>query len=212
MSNSLLWETHPFLGTIWKTKNSRFNAYERLSKRHWWKTASLAIMSGYVVAGSILPKFVPTVIDASGVDYIGFAVTAASLLVLALGVIAAFDEDNVRAKYLHDNAKEIGELYHRYKLLLLRSPTPVEIAAFEDKTRRRYERSISRCPYNHDELDYKKTLIDIKRDSGIATRWDSIVYGWLSFRDIYLWPSAALLVPPTLALLSLLPNAAGQRL
>lgn len=189
------WEANPLMGTIWKTKNSRFNAADRLRRRHWWKTIALGVMSIYILALSVLPKFLTTDQASAEFDFVGFTPVVASVLVLVLSIMTAFDEDVVRSKYLYDNAKALSNLYHHYKLFAESAPTAEELNEFGDRMRKRYDKAMGRCPYNHDDLDFKKTLLDIARDSKMPRAMLAIRCGIGELFDIYFWPVVAMLFP-----------------
>lgn len=152
-------------------------------------------MAAYVLAFSLLPNFMAIESSGAGFDFLGFASLSASLLVLVLGVVSGFDSDAVRSRYLHDNAKELSELYHEYKTASRYERTSEEKEEFENSIRVRYNSIMARCPFNHDEIDYDKTVLDIKRDESKIEIWQHLGFIFNSLVNVYLWPFVALAVP-----------------
>jgi hypothetical protein len=176
------------------TRASRFNAASRLKRRVWWKNAALALLSAYVLALSILPKFLAEPTQQPNFDLLGFAPIVASALILVFSLLVAFDEDQVRQRYLYDNGKRLSDLYHRYKLAINEGKADSDFTAL---TRRQYEKAMNRCPYNHDDLDYDKAIL---HDLGGKARFtEKVSLAVRQFIDVYLWPLIAVAVPPAIA-------------
>lgn len=194
------WITYPLMGTIWKTKNSRFNASDRLRRRQWWKNAALSIMSAYLVGLSIAPKYLANQIVPTGFDYLGFVPVLASILLLAMSVMSAFDEDGIRSRYLHDNAKHLSDLYHDFKTDAVDHEAGLAPRPDPTDYQKRYKSIMALCPYNHDPIDYERTVIDIKKDEGAPTLRSEIVFAVKSWIDAYLWPLLVIVSIPVLFL------------
>lgn len=188
-----LWEKYPLLKTMMKLRMSRFNASERLSNRYRWQSMALVVFSIYVLGLSILPKYMPVPIDAK-YDVIGFATAFSSVFVVALSAYSAFSEDVVRAKYLHDNAKQVTNIYHQYKLQIdefeSKGGTIPQTSHFEEE----YRRIMDSCPYNHDHIDYQSIRSEIEKLNIIEKFWIKTRI----LLSIYFWPTAAFLGPPVL--------------
>ncbi len=183
--------TYPLARTLMITRASRFNAAGRLKHRVWWKNTALALLSAYVLALSILPKFLAVPTRPPEFDLLGFAPIVASALILVFSVLVAFDDDPVRQRYLYDNGKRLSDLYHRYKLAIVEGTVNAD---FTSATRRQYEKAMNRCPYNHDDLDYDKAML---HDLGSRAHFGGKVsLAVRHFADVYLWPLIAVAVPP----------------
>lgn len=189
--NPDLWTKYPLLNTMMKLRMARFNAAERLSKRYRWQSTALVVFSIYVIALSIIPNYFKGISE-TGLSLIGFASVVSSVFVVALSVYSAFSEDVVRAKYLHDNAKRVTNLYHRYKL---------SIDSFENKKgkgvdsewyERKYASIMDACPYNHDQIDYQSIRSEIEKLKGSKKLLISLQLVMSS----YFWPVAAIIGPP----------------
>lgn len=183
-----VWRVHPLLGTMWKTKNSRFHAADRLRSRGWWKGIALSVLSAYVLVLSVVPKF----IEDSGIDahrdYIGLVALTASIFILVFSVMSIFDEDKLRYNYMHDNAKDIASLYHAYKLDIDTSNKAGAPFPDPEAVNQKYQLAIEKCPFNHDAIDWLKTTIDIKAEEGKSVFWDRAHLSVWMFYDIYFWP------------------------
>lgn len=186
-----LWQTYPLLSTMAKLRASRFNAAERLGRRYRWHSLSLVVLSVYVIALSIAPQFFDIGSDQRS-SVLSFVAIVSSVFVVALSVYSAFSEDVVRGKYLHDNAKRVTNLYHRYKIAALESEKSksyqLETAEFE----REYANIMDSCPYNHDTLDFRSAMNEINGVRGFG--WFSTKFS--SFLDTYMWPFLAIFIPP----------------
>jgi len=190
-----IWKVHPLLGTMWKTKNSRFHAADRLRSRGSWKGIALSILSAYVLVLSVIPKFIAGNIESAHQDYIGLIALTASIIILVFSIISLFDEDKLRYNYMHDNAKAIASLYHEYKLQVAeanREGRPVPDSA---PVNERYQSLLERCPFNHGAIDWLKTSIDIGVEEGQKVGRKRVQLAFWMFYDIYFWPLLAVTVP-----------------
>ncbi|WKL56684.1 SLATT domain-containing protein [Asticcacaulis sp. ZE23SCel15] len=196
-----IWKVHPLLGTMWKTKNSRFHAADRLRARGWWKGIALSILSAYVLVLSVIPKFIEIGSEGAHRDYIGLVTLAASIIILVFAVIALFDEDKLRYNYMHDNAKAIASLYHEYKLQIdaaVKEGRPQPESATVNE---RYQALLEQCQFNHDAIDWLKTSIDIGEEEGKSVWWMKFrLVAWTAY-DVYFWPCLAMVFPLILACL-----------
>lgn len=195
---SSLWEKYPLLNTMMKLRKARFNASERLSKRYRWHSISLVVFSIYALSLSILPKYI-SFGQAETNDIIGFATVVSSVFVVALSVYSAFSEDVVRGKYLHDNAKQVSNIYHEYKLQIDECETkggkPPETMGFEQK----YRIIMDACPYNHDQVDYQSIRSELEK-----LNWFEKSVIWVSVNaSLYFWPIIAIAGPPAVMLVGM---------
>ncbi|RYG58047.1 MAG: SLATT domain-containing protein [Alphaproteobacteria bacterium] len=198
-----IWRVHPLLGTMWKTKNSRFHAADRLRSRGWWKGIALSVLSAYILVLSVVPKFVESIGGNTNADYIGLVAIAASVFILVFSITSIFDEDKLRSSYMHDNAKEIASLYHAYKLEIDGAIKAGSTFPSPEITNSKYQSIIEKCPFNHDAIDWLKTSIDIalEENKPVKTKQAQLFF-WM-FYDIYFWPAFAViaaLVPSYLLL------------
>ena len=190
-----IWKVHPLLGTMWKTKNSRFHAADRLRARGWWKGIALSVLSAYVLVLSVVPKFIEGVGESSHRDYVGLIALTASIFILVFSVMSIFDEDKLRYNYMHDNAKEIGKLYHAYKLEIDAASHDSRALPDSAAVNEKYQAALEKCPFNHDAVDWLKTSIDVCIEEGRSVGWKKAqLAGWM-FYDIYFWPVLTIVSP-----------------
>lgn len=189
-----IWRVHPLLGTMWKTKNSRFHAADRLRSRGWWKGIALSVLSAYVLVLSVAPKFIESTGADAHRDYIGLVALTASIFLLVFSVMSIFDEDKLRHNYMLDNAKEIASLYHAYKLEIEAAKAAGAPAPSSDAVNAKYQLIIEKCTFNHDGVDWLKTTIDIADEEGKPALWNRVRYAFWMFYDIYFWPIASIII------------------
>lgn len=190
-----IWRVHPLLGTMWKTKNSRFHASDRLRQRGYWKGIALSFLSAYVLVLSVVPKYLEGVGSIAHRDYIGLIALSASIVLLVFSIISIFDEDKLRSSYMHDNAKAITALYHSYKLAIDTAAKGGNNAPSSDAINEQYQAIMEKCPFNHDSIDWLKTTIDIEKEEGKETKGLKAKLRWWMFYDIGLWPALSIVVP-----------------
>lgn len=192
------WIAYPLMATLWKTKSSRFNASDRLKRRQWWKNAALAIISAYMVGLSIAPKYLGADISMGSFDYLGFIPVLASVLLLVMSVMSAFDEDGVRSRYLHDNAKLLSDLYHDFKTEAVDHAAGLSVRPDPVAYQAQYKAIMATCPYNHDPIDFERTNLDIRREESSVP---FLTIAWFELRvwtDCYLWPALVVVSIPLL--------------
>lgn len=190
-----IWRVHPLLGTMWKTKNSRFHAADRLRQRGYWKGIALSFLSAYVLVLSVVPKYLEDVGSSAHRDYIGLIALSASIILLIFSIMSIFDEDKLRSSYMHDNAKAITALYHSYKLAIDTAAKGGHSAPSSDTVNEQYQEIMEKCPFNHDSIDWLKTTIDIDGEEGKETKGMKRKLRWWMFYDIGLWPTLSIGVP-----------------
>lgn len=181
-----------------KLRASRFNAAERLARRYRWHSIALVVFSIYVIALSIAPTFFLD-LNPNTRSIIGFVSVVSSVFVVALSVYSAFSEDVVRGKYLHDNAKQVTNLYQKYKTEIIfrekNNKKPVDSTRYE----RDYAAIMDSCPYNHDGIDFQYARIDIEK----LHQHDARLIKTRLVVDTYFWPVLAIALPPIAILLGL---------
>lgn len=190
-----IWRVHPLLGTMWKTKNSRFHAADRLRQRGYWKGIALSFLSAYVLVLSVVPKYLEGVGSGAHRDYIGLIALSASIVLLVFSVISIFDEDKLRSSYMHDNAKAITALYHSYKLAIDTAAKNGQSPPSGDTVNEQYQAIMDKCPFNHDSIDWLKTSIDIGKEEEEDTNGMKAKLRLWMFYDIGLWPALSILIP-----------------
>jgi len=194
-----IWKVHPLLGTMWKTKSSRFYAADRLRARGWWKGIALSILSAYVLILSVIPKFIEGGTESAHRDYIGLIALTASIIILVFSIISIFDDDKLRFNYMHDNAREIASLYHEYKLQIDAATRDGHPMPSSGEINIRYQAALDKCPFNHDAIDWLKTTIEIQSEEGKKVGWKKFHLALWFFYDVYFWPLLSITLPVAMA-------------
>ncbi|MEN5230405.1 SLATT domain-containing protein [Brevundimonas naejangsanensis] len=196
-----IFKTYPLLTTMSKLRAARFTASERLGKKYRWHSIALVVFSIYAIALTIAPNFF-TNIDESIKSILSYASVVSSVFVVALSMYLAFSEDIVRGKYLHDNAKQVTNLYQELKTrsILQKTKPKVKINIVDYESR--YARIMDSCPYNHDILDYEFSMMtnegaDSCKSFGIKFRMSM---------DKYAWPLVAIIAPPIVLMICIAIN------
>ncbi|WP_332641037.1 SLATT domain-containing protein [Brevundimonas sp.] len=197
--NADLWTKYPLLNTMMKLRMARFNAAERLATRFRWQSVALVVFSIYVIALSIIPNYFGGISETEK-SIIGFASVVSSVFVVALSVYSAFSEDVIRAKYLHDNAKRVTNLYHQYKLSVDQFENKKGKSVDTERFERKYASIMDSCPYNHDQIDYHSIRSEIEKLGALKK---AMIQTRLLI-STYFWPVAAIIGPPLVIAIGLL--------
>lgn len=139
--------------TAWKTSGSRFNAARRLKRRDFVSTFSIAGFS----AISFGIAFVQNVYSIAPDTPLGRYLTVVSgllgLFVIVISLIEWGVISGTRAEFLMQNGMELVGFYRKIQQRVL---TTSDINSSEvDLLREEYEQIKSKCPYNHDPIDYQ---------------------------------------------------------
>lgn len=197
-----IFERYPLLITMSKLRSARFNAAERLANRYRWHSTSLVVFSIYTIALTIFDKFVPTSNQQLSY-YLSFISVVSSVFVVALSMYLAFSEDIVRGKYLHDNAKLVKNLYQELKtkaVLELNSNNEQELNIIEYQ--QRYQTIMDSCPYNHNTIDHKLSLISEESEkTGVSKKIHETKIRFEYLSNQYFWAFAAITGPALLILI-----------
>jgi hypothetical protein len=137
---------------VYVTKCARFAAHRRLSYQERWSTLSVAVLSVYLIAGTIFEPLL------GGAGSHGAAVTGglavASILVLVVSLIEASQHYAMRADRLHRCGMELGKL----ELDLLEGMNALSDAAVREvmsRGSRRYDEILQMCSENHEVIDHE---------------------------------------------------------
>ena len=137
----------------WRTSSARYNAARRLSRREFFATISLALLSAMTVAVAFIQRvYAPS---SSPVDNY-FTVVSASLgvFLLTISLVEWGAKTGSIADALHQNAEKLNALQRKIgiKIAALGSGSPmtwVEAQALADE----YEAIKADCRHNHQPID-----------------------------------------------------------
>lgn len=136
----------------WQTSGARFAAHRRLSRKHIWSTWAVAVLSIYVIAGSLFGSFVSQSPDQRNIVNVGLVVT--SILVLVLSLIESSMAYPLRAERLHACAVELTGLELEGIEVAALHPS-LEREGRVTQLRRRFEAIKKACPENHHVIDWE---------------------------------------------------------
>jgi len=142
----------------------------------------------------VIPKFIDASSSSTHGDYFGLVGLAAAVLLLVLSVVSLFDEDKLRSNYMHDNARDIADLYHSYKLRVVDAHEALSLDAVES-IRAQYQLILDKFPFNHDPIDWESTSLTILRERGKPPATRLTLYALWKFYDLYFWPLSSVVLP-----------------
>ena len=174
------------LAAMRTVKSARFNAAERLERKHALSLFSMSMVSLYFVGLSVWQAIYASTIDESANRLITLVSIMSSIFSLVLALIESMNDYRMKAHHMHGCALAVNDLYHELKLM--RPNDPALLQAF----RQRYNGAVRRCPYNHARIDYL-----MAKGEGGAASWSD--WGWAQLRyaiDVYALYGVALIAPP----------------
>lgn len=173
--------------TMRTVKTARFNAAERLERKHLVSTVSLSIVSLYFVGLSVWQAVYAASLSEPASRLITLVSIMSSICTLVLALIEAMNDYKMKAHHMHHCALAVNDLLHE-----LRLADSNDTAALQD-IRRRYNAVVRGCPFNHAYVDYLMARP--------AHRWETrLMVGLHYAADVYGLYAACLVGPPLLLL------------
>ena len=154
---------------IWKTKGTRFNAYERLRRRQKRSFYATGLLSAYLIIINLLQPFNLLVLPTDS-NMINFISVSLSIILLVFVTIENSAEYNLKGDNFHNCAKELGRIFNDLHSLMDKNE--------KDQTKyeeigKRYSGVLDRYD-NHSPIDYEvhktKHTMDFKI-KGIQKQW-----------------------------------------
>lgn len=96
---------------IWKTKGTRFNAYERLRRRQKRSFYATGLLSAYLIIINLLQPFNLLVLPTDS-NIINFISVSLSIILLVFVTIENSAEYNLKGDNFHNSAKELGRIFN----------------------------------------------------------------------------------------------------
>jgi len=174
------------LAAMRTVKAARFNAAERLERKHALSLFSMSMVSLYFVGLSVWQAIYASTIDESANRLITLVSIMSSIFSLVLALIESMNDYRMKAHHMHGCALAVNDLYHELKLMQPNDP------ALLQTFRQRYNGAVRRCPYNHARIDYL-----MAKAEGSTASWSD--WGWAQLRyaiDVYALYGVALIAPP----------------
>jgi hypothetical protein len=145
---------------MWKTSGARHRAVERLTRRDRWSTFSIALLSVVAIAIGLLDPHATLLSHKVGFST-ATATAVVSVFILVISLIEGSSQTAVKADRLHDTAVRVTEARTRLEDLLARARTKgtPDWDALAS-VRQEYETKIRECPFNHEQIDYRRFEVD----------------------------------------------------
>ncbi len=160
---------------LWTTKGARFYAHKRLLKKSKLSNQTIGYLTAYVIIINLLGIYHFDKIILSG-QFISFATTALSILILVFSQIEASFEYNLRAEKYHDCAKAIGKLYLELRdIMLSQTLSDPEKETEYKKVANVYAGIIERFD-NHDFIDFQNFKAEFYIEFKVSTIERALIY------------------------------------
>lgn len=169
-------------------KVARFNAAERLERKHLVSVVALSVVSLYFVGLSVWQAVYAAILSEPANRLITLVSIMSSICTLVLALIDSMNDYKIKAHHMHTCALEVNDLLQELRLADMHDPAVVQ------DFRRRYNKVVRGCPCNHSRIDYLMT-----RPRG---SWEARLVVKLRYAaDVYGLYGACLAAPPMLMLL-----------
>jgi hypothetical protein len=178
------------LSAMRTVKAARFNAAERLERKHTLSLFATSMVSLYFVGLSVWQAIYASGLSESASRLITLVSIMSSIFTLVLALIEAMNDYRTKAHHMHVCALAVNDLYHELKLM--RAPDAGVVQDF----RRRYNEAVRSCPFNHARVDY----LMARAEHGLG--WEERTWALLRYAgNVYALHGFCLLVPPLVLLL-----------
>jgi hypothetical protein len=178
------------LSAMRTVKAARFNAADRLERKHTLSLFAMSMVSLYFVGLSVWQAIYASGLSEAANRLITLVSIMSSIFTLVLALIESMNDYRTKAHHMHVCALGVNDLYHELKLT--RAPDTALLQDF----RRRYSEVVRSCPFNHAHVDYLMARVER------GVRWDERVWAWLRYLgDVYALHGFCLLMPPLVLLL-----------
>lgn len=134
--------------TMWITKHSRYNASDRLRKKHSFSIYTIALLSIYVLVLTLFEKYE---FEVNNSGLYEFSSVLLALFILVLSLTEASKNYMVSSERLFVCGNDIRDLLDELKKFSSRTKT--DAAGIEDLSAK-YSRVLKACGENHETIDY----------------------------------------------------------
>lgn len=145
------------------TAAASFNASKRLETHDKKLTRLTAFASAYVIILTILPYFVKASTEVT--DLYNFTTVVFSIVILISSLLQYSSNNIVNSEQHHRSGLEMNELYR----LLLLEGEHIDKEHLSDFATR-YSAVLQKYSINHDQIDYRKVLLERPEDNPWMTR------------------------------------------
>lgn len=149
MPDRAWWAERDLLRRVWITKASRFQAHRRLMKKKTLNLYLNTMLSVLLIVISLLTTMLPEKFGANSLKLLAAYTIAASVMSIVLSLMDEKEAAESKAEQLHSCARELTEIYNKY------SDNFISSEDAREKAKHEYQRSLERCPINHDDIDFE---------------------------------------------------------
>jgi SMODS and SLOG-associating 2TM effector domain family 5 len=178
------------MGAMQTVKAARFNAAERLERKHLVSVFALSTVSLYFVGLSVWQAIYAANLEAPTNQLITLVSIMSSICTLVLALIDSMNDYKIKAHHMHTCALSVNDLLQELRLLQTNDPGIVQ------DFRRRYNEIVRGCPHNHTRVDFLMAAAE-NRGSLEAKAWAQVRYAV----DVYGLYGSFLAAPPLVLLL-----------
>jgi hypothetical protein len=178
------------LSAMQTVKAARFNAAERLERKHTVSLFAMSMVSLYFVGLSVWQAVYAETLGAAANRLVTLVSIMSSVFTLVLALIEAMNDYRMKAHHMHACALAVNDLHHELRLMPVLDPAQVQ------EFRRRYNEAVRACPHNHERIDY----LLARAERGMPWRermWARLRYAG----NVYALHGFCLLAPPLVLLL-----------
>ena len=179
------------LAAMHTVKAARFNAAERLERKHVLSLFAMSMVSLYFVGLSVWQAVYAPTLDEAANRLITLVSIMSSIFSLVLALIESMNDYRMKAHHMHACALAVNDLYHELKLV--RPSGTAQLQEF----RQRYNGAVRRCPHNHSRIDYLMAKAESTTVPWADRAWARLRYAL----DVYALYGLALIAPPLVLVL-----------
>ena len=175
--------TKDLLRSLKATASSRFNASKRLSHVDSRLTALTAFTSAFIIALTILPKFIE--LPHGGQNWLELTTIALSIIILASSLLQNSSNFAVKSELFHRSALEIQQLKRELQF----KSSNLSEAEF-DSISKKYNDILQIYSINHEDVDFYRHQVEYHKDYTLG--WVEKVSKRAQIWCAYMYPSVIL--------------------
>lgn len=157
------------------TREARFVANKRLSRRHRQAYYVISLLSLFVILVSVIPNIYENLARAQTQLLLAISIVNSVFIIITTMMDSARGYD-LRAYHHQKCARRLsGVLNSLYNLATKDEPTAKQVTALHDE----YQKILDDCPFDHDEMDF--WAVQSKRPDLFPKVYKSDAHGSLSF-------------------------------
>lgn len=178
--------------TMWITKHSRYNASDRLKKKHLLSIYTISVLSVYVILLSLLSKYGFKIENSQLYDLLS---VVSAIFILVLSLTEASKNYMVASEKLFICGNETRDLLDELKKYSNKSDADVPgIESISSK----YSHVLKTCGENHETIDFDLLRAQRPADFKGINWFSSICFRSKYFLNIYRFYFSLLFLPPVI--------------